>query len=223
MDKIILILGLMSWIPFQANAIELTKDFNFQGNLLSDSTGAPITTATNLVFEVLDPSGTCLLYQESQSVTPDSEGFFSVKVGSGSRAAAAVDGGALWKDIFQNNTTVLARTNCSGYTPAAYDGRKLRVTVNGVVLSPDFSMSSVPMATVAESLQGKQPQDFVPSSGNGMVNGSLKLLNQCPLKFQDLSGTNSVNFQAPSSLSSTILFTWPNSVGTAAQVLARLY
>ncbi|MBN8537175.1 MAG: hypothetical protein J0M15_08975 [Deltaproteobacteria bacterium] len=219
MNKIMLILGLMIWKPFQVKAIELTKDFNFQGNLLSDSTGSPITTATALVFEVLDPSGTCLLYQEAQSVTPDSEGFFSVKVGSGTRAAAAVDGGALWKDIFQNNTTVSARTNCSGYTPAAYDGRKLRVTVNGVVLSPDFSMSSVPMATVAESLQGKQPQDFVPSSGNGMVNGSLKLLNQSPLKFQDFAGTNSVNFQAPSSLSSTILFTWPNSVGTPAQVL----
>ncbi len=219
MNKIILTLVLMIWGRFQVNAIELTKDFNFQGNLLSDSTGAPITTVTSLVFEVFDPSGTCLLYQESQSVTPDSEGFFSVKVGGGSRAAAAVDGGALWKDIFQNNTTVSARTNCSGYTPAAYDGRKLRVTVNGVVMSPDFSMSSVPMATVAESLQGKQPQDFIPSSGNGMVNGSLKLLNQSPLKFQDLAGTNSVNFQAPTSLSSTILFTWPGSVGTASQVL----
>lgn len=219
MSKIILILVLMIWGPFQVNAIELTKDFNFQGNLLSDSTGSPITTVTSLVFEVFDPSGTCLLYQESQSVTPDGEGFFSVKVGSGSRAAAAVDGGALWKDIFQNNTTVSARTNCSGYTPAAYDGRKLRVTVNGVVMSPDFSMSSVPMATVAESLQGKQPQDFIPSSGNGIVNGSLKLLNQSPLKFQDLAGTNSVNFQAPTSLSSTIIFTWPSSLGAASQVL----
>ncbi len=76
MNTILLILGLMIWKPFQVNAIELTKDFNFQGNLLSDSTGSPITTATALVFEVLDPSGTCLLYQESQSVTPDSEGFF---------------------------------------------------------------------------------------------------------------------------------------------------
>lgn len=213
----------LSWLSFaslQATAVELTKDFNFHGNLINDSTGTPIATSTSMVFEIFDPTGSCLLYQESQTVTPDSEGFFSVKVGGGTRASAGIDGGAPWKNIFQNNSSVSPRAQCSsGYTPAAYDGRQLRVTVNGVVLSPDFAMSSVPMATVAESLQGKQPVDFVPSSGNAMVNGSLQLLNQSPLKFQDAAGTHSVNFQAPVSLAATTSFTWPGNAGTALQVL----
>lgn len=215
------LLGLIFLVSFSTNAVELTQNFNFQGYLVDTNSNVAITGTVNLMFEVLDPTSLCLIYQETQTVTADSEGFFSTKVGAGTRASVGIDGGALWRDLFQNNSSVVSRSNCSaGYTPSPYDGRKLRVTVNGVTLSPDFSMSAVPMATVAESLQGKQPSDFVPASGNGMINGSLKMITQSPVKFEDSTGSFSVSVRAPTTLGGNFTLTLPNTTGTTGQVLS---
>lgn len=181
-----------------------------------------MTGSQSLKFQIYEPAGLCLLFEETQTITLNSDGTFSVKVGSGTRASAGVDGGLIWRNIFQNDAMLRASSsaNCTpGYTPASNDGRKLRVTVNGVTLSPDHTLSAVPMATVAESLQGKVPADFLPSSGNISVNGPMKLNAQNELRLGDAS-TNYVALKAPVSVGTNVTWTLPGSDGTVGQVLS---
>lgn len=157
--------------PHLLKANSLSTGFNFDGVLLNESGGAPMTGPVNLTFQILDPSGTCLLFEEIHSgVTLDGSGAFSLKVGSGMRSPSNVDGGSSWTNIFLNGTVLRnsSSENCaSGYTPVAFDSRRLRTIVNGNTLSPDFQLAAVPMASVAdrsqraENLQGKLPTDFV--------------------------------------------------------------
>ena len=54
-----------------ALAIDLTNNFNFEGTLV-DSSNNPITTSVSVVFDIYDPSASCLLFEETQaSITPD--------------------------------------------------------------------------------------------------------------------------------------------------------
>lgn len=207
-----------------AHAVDLSQSFHFDGQLVNDSTGVPLASPVSAVFKILDPSGNCLLYEESHAALAlDSQGGFSVKIGPGGSGVrnTSADGGLLWKIIFQNLSQLRSpgAPSCSpGYTPAAGDGRKLRVVINGSALSPDYAMASTPMATVAESLQGKVPTDFLPSSGNIALNGNFKLNAQSEMRFSDAS-TYYVGLRAPASLGSNQIWTLPNADGTAGQCL----
>ncbi|MGE3757592.1 MAG: hypothetical protein AB7H97_07545 [Pseudobdellovibrionaceae bacterium] len=138
----------------QSFASSLSKDFNFDG-FLADSSGNPMVGPVAIKFQIFDPSESCLLYEESHSaVALEEDGSFSVKVGTGTRQPN--DPGIAWATLFQNSASP---RNC--YSPASGHGRMLKVSVNGTALTPSYSMSSVPMATVAETLQGKVPSDFI--------------------------------------------------------------
>jgi hypothetical protein len=208
------------FLPSLSFAIDLTQNFNFDGYLLDS--GSPVASPATIKFQIYDPSGSCLIFEETQSsvVVDSTTGFFSTKVGTGSRASPSADGGLLWKTIFQNDAVVrTAGTNCSsGYTPAAGDGRKLRVTVNGTALTPDYSLSSMPMATVAETLQGKSPAEFASTNAPTTMVGPLTLANQGEVRFMD-SSVNTIGFRAPSSISGNTTYTWPVSTGSAGQAL----
>lgn len=141
------------------HAVDLTQNFNFDGYLLNASS-VPISGPVGVNFQIYNSSGTCLLYDETYSaVSPAADGAVSLKIGAGARNTVA-DGGNPYKSLFQNDTPV-AGLNCGTFTPISGEQRRLRVTVGGTVLTPDYSMSAVPMATVAESLQGKVPSDFM--------------------------------------------------------------
>lgn len=204
-----------------AHALDNPAQMNFDGVLL-DTSNAPITAATSVKFQIYDPSAACLLYEETQSVTPDSSGAFSVKIGvAANRASAGVDGGLAWKTVFSNKGVLRATSsvNCtSGYTPATTDGRKLRVTVAGTVLTPDFSISSTPFATTADTLQGYQPTDFLSNLG-GSVTGFLKMDSQNEIRFADSGNSNYVSLRAPPSLGGPVTFNLPGTLGSAGQVL----
>lgn len=167
MKYVMLILAVM--ISSKAFAADLSQNFSFDGYLL-DASSNPITTSSSVKFQIYNPAGNCLLFEETHAaVVPGSDGYFSVKVGTGSRSSPGVDGGLVFKTIFQNDAQLRASstTNCTpGYTPTSGDSRKLRVIVAGVTLSPDYVMGSVPMATVAETLQGKSPSDFMSVNPN---------------------------------------------------------
>ncbi len=220
--KIVAILFCSLLFAEQGLTIDLSKNFNFTGVLLNDTTGAAMSGPVSITFQIYDPTGTCLLYQESHSsVTLSSDGEFSVNVGTGTRASAATDGGLLWRNIFQNDTQVraAATSNCtSGYTPSAYESRKLRVTVNSVVLSPDYDMAAVPMANVAESLQGKTVSDFVPAAGNSSISGPIKMSSQNEFRFGD-SASNYIGIKAPTTVGTNYVMTLPSDAGTSGYVL----
>ncbi len=213
--------ALVSAIP-TAQALDLNAGFNFDGVLVDDSTGSPHTSPVAVRFQVLSPND-CVLFEESHSqVTLSSDGSFSVRVGSGTRAAASVDGGLLLRHIFANPSTQLrsSASSCTnGYTPANGDGRKLRVFIDGTPLSPDFPIAPAPMATVAESVQGLTPTDLVVAKGNSSIDGNLDLINSSPLRFRN-STTNFVAVRAPHSLQSSVTLTLPDSGGANGQVLS---
>ncbi len=201
-----------------SHAIALAQNFTFEGVLL-DSTNSPIAGPVTLKFQIYAPNGTCVLFEETHTgVNPGSEGDFILRVGGGARASAGVDGGLLWKSIFQNDVAMTGGGPCN-YTPAAGDGRLLRVTVGGVVLTPDFPIGPVPMATVAESLQGKTATDFIGTAGEQSLSGFLRLSNQNELRFSG-STANYVALKAPSTVPASLTWTLPANEGASGQVLS---
>ncbi|NCN40851.1 hypothetical protein GW916_06325 [bacterium] len=210
----VLILSLQPW---PVSAMNLSQNFNFDG-VLVDGSNIPMTGPVSIKFQIYEHGGTedCLLFEETHSsVTLDSSGHFTVKIGSGTRASASADGGLEFKSVFQNDAQVRpSGTNCSsGYTPSAGHSRSLKVTVNSTPLSPLYTLSPTPMALVAETLQGKTTSDFV--SRTELATQTMK----GPLKLLDSGFTNGVSIQAPSSTAGYVL-TLPNDDGSSGQVLS---
>lgn len=211
-------LALTLFIVFvsEAQAIGLGQNFNFDGTLVTDATGIPMTGPVSIKFQIYDPTTTCLLFEETQSsVALTASGAFSTKIGTGTRVSPSVDGGLSHATIFQNDALVRGSgTNCStSYTPAAGDSRKLRVTVNAIALNPDYSISPMPMATVAETLQGKTATDFVSSTTASSMTGALTMASNSAIKFTD-SGANYVSLRAPGSIGAPISFILPANLGS---------
>lgn len=149
--------------------------FNFQGRLFNASGTSALEEVISLKLQILDPSASCLLYEETQSLDLSYQaGAFSVSVGSALGApkrSAGVDPGFSMAKVFKNDPTSETRAQASGcpngYTPTAGDHRLLRVIVTPLstgipeILSPDQTINSVPQALVAETLQGLAPSDFI--------------------------------------------------------------
>ena len=106
----------------------------FQGRL-TDASGTPITAESTLRFAVYnDPtaSGSAFLWEESQSVTPDTEGVFAVNLG---------EENPLPQSIFANNTNL--------YLGIAIGSDS--------ELQPRHQLATVAYAANAETLQGLAP------------------------------------------------------------------
>lgn len=159
--------------------------FTYEG-ILTDSSGTPINTAQTLTLQVLYSS--CVVYAETQSVTPDANGNFSVIVGSGSRT----DGTGNTADrIFAATGTV----NCDGaaaQTLSGFTNRTLHIRVGGTDLTPDVVLNNVPVALNAQRLNDKQSTDFVLKqevNGNTSCNsGSFLTWDATTLTFGCVAG-----------------------------------
>jgi hypothetical protein len=149
------------------------QTFTYEGKVLNTAGTAPLTSVISLNLSIYDPSAVCLLYQEQQANIDLSQtnGIFAVQVGSlvGATKRTGLDPGLNSAAIYANNGLIRASgsTNCTaGYTPAAGDGRLLRVAVtNGgstVTISPDLQINSVPNSFSSETLQGKTPSQLTP-------------------------------------------------------------
>ncbi|MGE3610778.1 MAG: tail fiber domain-containing protein [Bacteriovoracaceae bacterium] len=186
---VVLILSLTSF-ELAIGASESPQSFTFQGRLFDSAGTTPLAEVVELKFQILNPSGNCLLYQETQNVDVTStSGVFAVSVGSATGAAkrtAGVDPGLSMANIFKNNTSTATRAagaNCAaGYTPTAGDVRLLRVTVTPSstgtpeTFSPDQTINSVPQAIVAETLQGLSPSDFVQTDATYVTTANVNKL-----------------------------------------------
>ncbi|MBY0386076.1 hypothetical protein K2X05_13035 [bacterium] len=210
-----------------AQEVALPHYLNFDGQLV-DSSDNPIITATSVAFDIYDPSGNCLLYNETQTITPDTNGEFSTKIGpSTGNTSSPNDGNLTWNVIFKNDGQLRPPTpvHCpAGYTPAVNDGRKLRVTVSGTPLSPDYTLAPVPMATVAETLQGKKASDFIlasPTTGTSTLNAHLQIENAQSLKLGNATNpsTNFVSVKAPNTFAASYTLILPTDAGTSGQIL----
>ncbi len=160
-----------------AFANELAQSFTLDGQLLQAGSDQPLLDANaKIVVDVLDPSKTCILYEESQLVnTSATNGYYSIQIGSdvGSGKRTTNDPHLPMAQIFQNNTAMTGNNapgqTCAGgtFTPAAPDSRYFRITVTpsatnvADTLSPDTVLDSVPSAIVAQTLQGLDASSFL--------------------------------------------------------------
>jgi hypothetical protein len=167
------------------------QSFVLTGRLYTQAGGTtPLIDVVDLVLGIYDPSGNCLLYEEAQSNIDlnTSEGAFSIQVGSNQGAAqrSGNDLGLSMSKIFANSGTQIRSSGgiCTGgYTPAIFDGRKLRIMVTPqsthVSLTlPDQVIGSQPNAVVAQTLQGLAPTGFIQSAAgvSGQAGVSLASL-----------------------------------------------
>jgi hypothetical protein len=159
--------------------IRAGRYLSFQGRL-TDSTGNPITTSTNITFKLFGTeavgTGTSLYTSSignSQTITPDENGIFSVVIGK-------THGTEIPSSVFTEN-------------PAVY----LEITAGGETMSPRQPIATVAYAVNSESLQG------LPPSASGLKNtvliidnlGNLNLGETSPT-IKSVSGTMGIEGQA---------------------------
>jgi hypothetical protein len=160
--SLLILILFMSLGSVAGAAEEVAQTFTLDGRLYQTSSTTPLTDPSVLLrIQVLDPSKSCVLYEETQTInTAATDGRFTVQVGSPTTGALAAkrsggDPGNSMAMVFQNKTAPLV-SGCGGYTPSAGDVRYFRIRVTpsstGVAstLSPDMALNSVPSAMVAE-------------------------------------------------------------------------
>lgn len=128
--------------------------FTYEG-VLTDSSGSPIVAQQTVTFQIL--YGSCVLFTETQSITPGSGGEFSTIVGTGSRQDST---GNTADRIFASIGTV----NCANASTVSISGfatRNLHIKVGSVDLSPDTVISNIPMAINAMKLADHDVSEFL--------------------------------------------------------------
>jgi hypothetical protein len=177
----ILIPALLSAPEISLAFSENAQTFTYQGQLLNNS-GSPLSDPSiTFVLSIYDPSKSCLLYEETQTVdTSTSNGMFSIQVGSATGVGKRTgnDPGLRMATVFRNDGSQLqaAGANCAGgYSATAGDARVMQVQVTPsstgvtVTLSPDETIDSIPQAWSAETLQGIPLGNFIQLSGSDAV------------------------------------------------------
>lgn len=116
---------------YPSTPVTPSREISFQGRL-EDSSGAPITSATNFVFKLWDDSsgGSQLYTTGTCSITPDSDGVFTSRIGD-------TCGSAIDSSVFTENASVY-----------------LEVTVGAETLTPRQEIATVAYALNSETLQG---------------------------------------------------------------------
>ena len=141
--------------------------FSVQG-VLNDPSGIPYTGNVVFKVQILDKSALCVLYEESHNLNlGPTNGAFSLDLGSGSSKSNKIDStGTLNARVFRNDLNVPVSADCAtGVTMAVGDPRLLRILFNvgtgETAMSPDLTLRGSPYSSIAETVQGKAPADFV--------------------------------------------------------------
>ncbi len=211
---------------YATTSTSVPQSFTLDGQLLQVGTQNPLLDpAAKLTLDILDPSKTCILYEEQQTVnTSSTNGYFNIQVGSATGAAqrTASDPGNSMAQVYQNLTAITGNSapgqTCTGgtYTPTMGDTRYFRITVTpsatGVAdtLSPDTILSSVPTAVeaqTADTLQGLSPSQLLQVNTSGGAQLTQANLNSLftGSSYTNLQSVSSGNFTPQSSTGATDL------------------
>lgn len=137
--------------------------FSYEG-ILTDAGGTPINTSQSVTFQILY-GGSCVTFEETQSVTPGANGEFSVIIGAGTRTDST--GNTIAK-IFGSSGSL----TCQGGGTQSLSGfavRQLHVKVGSVDMLPDVVIGNVPFAWNAHKLADKGATDFVQIDGTNNI------------------------------------------------------
>lgn len=229
------------------HAVASPAALTYQGRILNSS-GAPLEyNNVTFVFQILSPSGSCLLYQEQISGynMVNSGGVFDVPIGTGSIQYPLSLSSVL--DAFNNSTLFNCGTcslsgsnySCSNttstYQASSGDLRKLRVSfydgTGWKTISPDSVIRSVPFAAYsasAEKLGTNVASDFIIKTGIPTCTvGTFLSWDGSTLSCSGISGANGGTVTNVTSSNSYLSVTngtsTPNltlNVGTTANTVA---
>ncbi|MGE9743198.1 tail fiber domain-containing protein, partial [Bdellovibrio bacteriovorus] len=220
---------------WSAVALAAPNSLTYQGRIVnSDGKGLEYNNVSFL-FEITNPSGTCVLYREQKNGVnlQNSGGVFDVPIGSGTKMFPT-DPLYTLIDSFNN-----ARSHdCSGgatYSAVAGDARLLKVQFHDgsgwKVISPANEIRSVPYSAYsysAERLGTKTESDFLAKTGLPTCPANTYLTwNGTALSCAGISGANGGTVTDVTSTNSYITIANGNStpaltlnVGTAAGTVA---
>ncbi|HEX7673970.1 MAG TPA: tail fiber domain-containing protein [Bdellovibrio sp.] len=177
----------LRWLSFALlgfgviNAMASPSQLTYQGRILKED-GTPLEYSNvSFIFQITDPLGQCVIYQEKISGInmTNSGGMFDVPIGTGTVNYPTTGNFAIL-DAF-NNTSLFNCGTCSGYTcsdsgstytASGGDLRKLKVQfydgTGWKMISPDSVIRSVPFAGYALSAQklgNNIASDFLTKAG----------------------------------------------------------
>lgn len=163
----IFILSLTTLGFISATAVAGPSNFTYEG-VLADNNDDPIANQNASVeVSIIDNNGSpCVLYRETHSVTTDNVGKFVVSVGSNfSTANSALKfSDSTFEEIFAGGSGLNGESSCVSNS----GDRKLKISINGVALSPDLEMTSTPYslhAADSDSLSGLSGSSFLRTTG----------------------------------------------------------
>ncbi|MDG0815777.1 tail fiber domain-containing protein [Bdellovibrio svalbardensis] len=129
----------------------------YQGRIVKDDGTALEYSAVSFIFQITDPSGACVIYQEQINGynMVNSKGVFDVPIGQGT-VTYPTSGSFTVLDAFKNGQAFVCQGGAP-YNSGASDSRKLRVQfydgVGWKTISPDSVIRSVPFSGYAVSAQ----------------------------------------------------------------------
>lgn len=156
-------------------ALAAPNALTYQGRLVKTDGTALEYSNVAFIFQVTDPAGTCVIYQEQVNGynMTNSGGVFDVPIGSGT-VQFPTTGSFYILDAFNNSTASYSckDSTTTTYAPVADDNRRLRVQfydgTGWKLISPDAVIRSVPFAGYArsaEKLGNNIASDFVLKTG----------------------------------------------------------
>jgi len=154
------------------------REIPFQG-VLEDG-GAPVTTSTSVVFALFEgASGGTAVWTETQSVTPNADGLFAVRLGS--VTALPVISEPLWLEVTVGGTALGPRT-ALGAAPYA-------LAMHGIRVEPAASANDGPSIAAGHPLNEANTGAVV--AGGGRDDGSGITMNKATGTYSTISGGDS--------------------------------
>jgi hypothetical protein len=228
MKKVIL-LALVTMLSTSVYAGPLAGGLAYQG-VITQSNGNPISGPVTFDIQILSPDASCTLYNEQQSVTPNSLGSFTLTIGSGNKAFSGNKNSAppqTLPAIFDNSTPKTCFGGAS-YTPASSDLRVLRMQFyDGSSWTPltDAVIHGSAYAEHASDLQGLGPSSFIQTNTSTaqVSQSSIESVFKSATSISDLialiQGTSSKYLQSSGSTAPLS----PNAPTAANQVANKGY
>ncbi|AHI06188.1 hypothetical protein BDW_08440 [Bdellovibrio bacteriovorus W] len=171
----------------------------YQGRVVQADGQPLVHQNVQFTVQVRSPdSNNCIIYQETHTLNMEgSDGIFSLNIGDGVRASAAVDGGHSLFDVLSNKSTSSALgpfPNCengNSFMPQKFDTRKLVISFNagaGVQTLKAQTLSFMPYAVESVRVGGYSADNILRVTSNVATS---PLNNAQYAEFLDLINGNS--------------------------------
>ncbi|WP_373999451.1 hypothetical protein [Bdellovibrio bacteriovorus] len=192
------------------------SSLTYQGRIIKKD-GTPVSTQ-NVVFTVnlYSPgSENCLIFQETHTLDMrNSDGIFSLEIGKGTRAGAAVDGGFSLSQILSNKAATIGPfPSCasgSDFVPGPLQTRKLVINFNdgsGAQTIQSQNISQVPYSVESQQVGGYKSENLLRVDGGTatpmtqtQVNELLALISGTSTQYSKAGTLGGITIPNPASL-----------------------